>query len=92
MCDGDGDGGVRITEKVLLEDVYFGDVWLCGGQSNMEFTVNTAFNGTQEIALADRYPHIRLLTVGQGTTSTEVRSLSSHRDTLKVVADANARA
>lgn len=57
---------------MLLEDVYFGDVWLCGGQSNMQFTVNTAFNATEEIALANRYPHVRLLTVGQGTTSTEV--------------------
>lgn len=26
--------------KVTLIDVLFGDVWLCGGQSNMAFTVS----------------------------------------------------
>ena len=26
--------------SISLEDVYFGDVWLCGGQSNMVFTTN----------------------------------------------------
>ena len=26
--------------KDVLENVLFGDVWLCSGQSNMEFTVN----------------------------------------------------
>ena len=26
--------------EVTLTDVLFGDVWLCGGQSNMAFTVS----------------------------------------------------
>jgi len=26
-------------ERVILEDLYFGDVWICSGQSNMEWTV-----------------------------------------------------
>ena len=26
--------------SISLQDVYFGDVWLCGGQSNMAFTTN----------------------------------------------------
>ena len=29
----------KIVTKSLL-DIYFGDVWLCGGQSNMVFTAN----------------------------------------------------
>lgn len=57
---------------MVLDDVYFGDVWLCGGQNNMQFTVNMAFNASQEIALANNYPHIRLFTwVGQGAISTQ---------------------
>ena len=28
------------TISVLLEDVLFGDVWICSGQSNMQFTVH----------------------------------------------------
>lgn len=64
--------------KVALEDVYFGDVWLCGGQSNMQMTVNQAFNASEEIALADKYPEIRLFTVGQGNFSSHpVQTLSS---------------
>lgn len=28
------------AETITLEDVLFGDVWVCSGQSNMEFTVS----------------------------------------------------
>jgi hypothetical protein len=60
------------TDKVVLDDVYFGDVWLCSGQNNMQFTVNMAFNASQEITLANNYPHICLFTrVGQGAILTQ---------------------
>ena len=39
----------------------------------MQFTVNEAFNASYEIALADKYPNIRLFTVGQLTISPTVR-------------------
>jgi len=26
----------KITEKIIIEDIYIGDVWICSGQSNME--------------------------------------------------------
>ena len=29
----------NMTQSMSLEDVLFGDVWVCSGQSNMEFTV-----------------------------------------------------
>jgi len=38
----------RSVRKV--RDVLVGDVWLCSGQSNMEFTVSQAQNATEEIA------------------------------------------
>jgi len=53
-----------------FEDILFGDVYVCSGQSNMQFTVHSAFNATDEIAAAKNYPNIRLFSVGQGTTST----------------------
>ena len=43
---------------VRVHDVLVGDVWLCSGQSNMEFRVATTLNAAQEIADA-RYPAIR---------------------------------
>ena len=52
-------GNITIT----LHDVLFGDVWICSGQSNMQFTVDMMFNGTQEIANAGNFPKIRLFTV-----------------------------
>jgi sialate O-acetylesterase len=60
-----GSGGNTST----LEDVLFGDVYVCSGQSNMQFTVHSAFNATEEIAAANNYPKIRLFSVGQGTSS-----------------------
>ena len=51
------------TTRITLDDVVFGDVYLCSGQSNMEFSVNGAFNATLEIADSVNYPDLRLATV-----------------------------
>ena len=51
------------TTTITLEDIAFGDVYLCSGQSNMEFSVNTAFNASHEIADSVNYPSLRLATV-----------------------------
>jgi sialate O-acetylesterase len=53
----------------ILTNVMFGDVWVCGGQSNMEFVVSQSFNGSKYISYSDEYSDVRLFTVGQGTTS-----------------------
>ena len=61
---------LQITDgvtNVTLDDIVFGDVYLCGGQSNMVFAMPAIENATEEIAAADRYPAIRLFTVGEGT-------------------------
>jgi sialate O-acetylesterase len=57
----------------VLVDVLFGDVWFCSGQSNMQIGMAAVFNSTQELAKANNYPHIRILSVGQGTNSSTVR-------------------
>jgi sialate O-acetylesterase len=46
--------------KLTLKDVLVGEVWLCSGQSNMQWPVSRATNGAQEVAEAN-YPAIRLL-------------------------------
>ena len=48
--------------QVHIDDVLVGEVWLCSGQSNMEFRVKEANNAADEIARAD-YPMIRCFTV-----------------------------
>lgn len=45
-----------------LHHVLVGDVWLCGGQSNMQFGLPGAADGAREVAAAN-HPNIRLFTV-----------------------------
>lgn len=45
-----------------VTDILVGEVWLCSGQSNMEFELKHALNAQQEIKDAD-YPKLRLLWV-----------------------------
>ncbi len=38
------------AERVLVRDILVGDVWVCSGQSNMEWTVENARDGAAEVA------------------------------------------
>jgi sialate O-acetylesterase len=55
---------VTITghQSVELHNVLVGDVWLCGGQSNMGLPLRFTNNGEKEI-MAANYPDIRFFTV-----------------------------
>jgi sialate O-acetylesterase len=46
------------TDKLAIEDVLVGEVWICSGQSNMEWTVAASDNPEEEIAAAN-HPQIR---------------------------------
>ena len=41
-----------------FKDVLVGEVWICSGQSNMEWTVNGSRNAQEEVATAD-FPRLR---------------------------------
>jgi len=47
-------------ERVELTDVLVGEVWICGGQSNMEWTLRSSRDADVEIPSAD-YPSIRYI-------------------------------
>lgn len=49
---------VKGTNSRSLGNVLVGEVWLCSGQSNMEFTVNRVVNAGEEQAAAN-FPEIR---------------------------------
>ncbi len=57
---------LRVTSPgaspVLLRNVLVGDVWLCSGQSNMEFSLYSANQGAAE-SRAATFPSLRLFTV-----------------------------
>ena len=46
---------------LTVQNVLVGEVWFCGGQSNMEFSLDRARDAETEIANAD-YPGIRMFT------------------------------
>ena len=50
------------SNTIELEDVLFGEVWLCSGQSNMEWPVAMSKDSELEIGTAN-YPEIRLFHV-----------------------------
>jgi len=53
--------------EVTFKNVMLGEVWLCSGQSNMEWTANSGIdNAGAEIAAAN-YPNIRFFTVAKRT-------------------------
>jgi len=49
---------IKGSSTVKLEDVLVGEVWLCSGQSNMEWTVSRSSNAKEEIANGN-HPLIR---------------------------------
>ena len=62
---------IKVSGKntLVLKDVLIGDVWLCSGQSNMEWPVKASLNHQQEIAEA-KFPSIRIFKVERSTART----------------------
>lgn len=48
------------TALARLADLLVGEVWLCSGQSNMDFPLDQAIGGREAAAQAARFPRIRL--------------------------------
>ncbi len=49
-------------DETTFTDVLIGDVWVCSGQSNMEWNVKNSDNPEKELAAAN-YPQIRIIDV-----------------------------
>jgi sialate O-acetylesterase len=52
------------SNSITFENVVVGDVWLCGGQSNMEDVLEDIYHGDTEVISAN-HPNIRLITIPQ---------------------------
>ena len=46
--------------NIQIKDVLIGEVWICGGQSNMQWPLEQSAEGANELAAAD-HPNLRLL-------------------------------
>jgi hypothetical protein len=57
ICD------IRISQEgqtdLVIKDILFGDIWVCSGQSNMEFAMFKIFNATAEIKALALLDNIR---------------------------------
>lgn len=55
---------IQGTNTRELKNVLVGEVWVCSGQSNMQWNVGSTWDADLEIAMA-KYPNIRLISVPQ---------------------------
>ena len=63
------------SKTLTLENILVGDVWVLGGQSNMEFPLHKVEDGNLEIASAN-FSHIRILTVPNVSGPKPVKSFA----------------
>lgn len=73
--DNEKEGGpyilkVKGRNKIVLKNILVGEVWLCSGQSNMEWTVGQSEKATIEIANASLYSNIRHIKIPKTINST----------------------
>jgi len=70
---------MTITGKnsIKLENVMFGEVWICSGQSNMAMSVHGSYNAFGE-ELEANYPNIRLFTVGRVTSDKPLKQVKGN--------------
>ncbi len=59
------------SNEIILKDVLIGEVWLCSGQSNMEWSANNGIDNADEEIENANYPNIRFFTVLKRTSATE---------------------
>ncbi|MEM9353475.1 MAG: sialate O-acetylesterase [Planctomycetota bacterium] len=62
------------SNTIHIEDILVGDVWLCSGQSNMQWTVERSKDSDLERLLAD-HPKIRFLMVPNRVAQSDDESL-----------------
>lgn len=67
---------VKGKNSISVRDVMIGEVWLCSGQSNMEWTIANSLNPSEEIRNA-QYPLIRHFKVPNEIASEPRKDISS---------------
>jgi sialate O-acetylesterase len=65
---------VKGRNQIILNDVMIGEVWLCSGQSNMEFNLKSSLFGNAEIAKSDN-PQIRQFKVSNRMSAIPLEDL-----------------
>ncbi len=66
---------IKGKNEITLKDVYVGEVWICSGQSNAEWTVNISASPDVERELA-KHPKIRMIKVGHNPAEKPVDDIN----------------
>jgi len=65
------------VNNLSIKNVLVGEVWLCSGQSNMEWPLINTINGAETVAQATN-PEIRLFSVEHQTSATPLSDVQGH--------------
>jgi sialate O-acetylesterase len=68
---------VKGKNTLTIDDVLVGEVWICSGQSNMQWPVHLSNDAHLEM-LSAKYPRIRLITVPNRGTQEPQEDFSGH--------------
>ncbi len=66
---------VEGSNKIVVTDVLIGEVWICGGQSNMGFQLKPSIGGPEEVA-ASANPQLRFFVPEKKTSPVPLDSIS----------------
>lgn len=66
----------KLTKAILFNNVLVGDVWMCGGQSNMYFSLNAT--GVPEDISSANFPNIRCIKVNPTATGEPQNDITTY--------------
>ncbi|MFC6998841.1 sialate O-acetylesterase [Rufibacter roseus] len=66
---------VKGYNTIVIDDVLLGEVWLCSGQSNMEWSARAGIDNAQEHIAQANYPSIRFFSVAHSTSDVPQQDL-----------------
>lgn len=70
---------VQGKNSITLEDVLIGEVWVCSGQSNMQWALKQSYDSDLDMLTAN-YPEIRLISVPQVGTQEPAKDFKGQWD------------
>ena len=68
-----------LLDIILLEDILFGDVWICSGQSNMGWSLSAVENGNEIVEEAKNFTNIRFYKFERATSEEPVDDIIEER-------------
>jgi len=67
---------IKGSNEIVLSNILVGDVWICSGQSNMEWPLSVT-NDAEEAIEKSTNPRLRLFTVQRNTSTTPLSDVES---------------